>query len=181
MTCTECNGLMDPSVGEREGDICRACSAENARYAAYGRGIEVPKMWDDLKRRIAVEAIRRRRRTRLAWSAAMAAVLAAALFLTPYARRPAPIAPGVQSPVLPAIVAASKYEAAIATLEGELRMADAAKRAEAATLLPQLTSVVGEARKAMLAAPEDPVAVALLMTAYDAKLEFLREVVYAKA
>jgi hypothetical protein len=182
MTCTECNALMDPQDVERKSSVCRACAAENAVYETYGHGIEVPKMWDEVQRRIAAEATHRRgRRTLVAWSAAIAAVLAAMLFLTPFVRQPASPEPSVQTPPLPAVVAASRYEAAIATLEAELQTADAPRRAEAAMLLPQLTNVVAQARKAMLASPQDPVAVSLLMSAYDAKLEFLRDVVHAQA
>jgi hypothetical protein len=154
MTCPDCGSPL-PAGAAR----CDACARDDAMFAAYARGIDVPPMWD------AIEARLPRRRRVVGWPAALAAaallalVVAGALVL----RAPAP----PPRDASPASVAAARYREAIGRLEPR------APRATAA-LLPPLTAAIDEAEREARRAPDDPIAVTRLVAAYDAKLQLLR-------
>ena len=126
-------------------------------FEEYADGIVVPEMWEGVRRRIS----RRRRFRRLAWlSAAAAALLIAVVMVLP--RREAPV-----------VVASQRYATACRSREAQLRTP--------APLLPELTEAVARAERAARRAPKDPIAVSLLVDAYDAKLQYLIEIVHEQS
>jgi NAD-specific glutamate dehydrogenase len=148
MNCIECGEPLQT-------ETCAACADEKRMYAAYRGAIEVPPMWSGIEERV------RRPRWRVPLAAAAMIglmMMTATLFLLR--------APRATSPSHVAAVAAAHYRVAIAKLE---RRAD--------PLLPQLTSAIGEAERAVSRQPDDPVAVTSLVAAYDAKLQLLRTTV----
>ena len=129
---------------------------EDRLFEEYADAIVVPDMWEGVRRRIS----RRQWFRRVAWlSAAAAALIAIVMFLP---RREAPV-----------FVASQRYATACHSLEAQLRTP--------APLLPELTEAIARAERAARRTPNDPVTVSVLISAYDAKLQYLIEVVHAQS
>jgi hypothetical protein len=127
-------------------------------YAAYADAIRVPAMWPAIERRI--RAQRRQGWVGVALAAAAAIAIVVALqSLMPRRHSAAPQAPAYAT-------AAARYRVAIA-------QAGAASPA-ARTDMALLTTAIAESERSAAAASDDPIAVARMVSAYDAKLQLLR-------
>ena len=173
MTCEDARLALE--TGETAGahveqcDACRAFAAEvegeNALFAAFGDSIEPQRdVWPAIHARIA------RRRVpwmRFAVAAGLAAILAAGAFVMRRDPMPMPIG----NPVVHA--AETQYAAAESLLRAEL--------GATAIELAALDARIAAARAAVVAAPDDPVAVARWRAAYDRKIDALRKAVEARS
>jgi len=156
MNCAECRRSFADRAAAAEvmRHVAECAACEELLYAAYGDSIRVPPMWQAVERRIRIP----RRRRWLPMALAAAAALAVVVALQWLPRRPQP-------PQRPYAVAAARYREAIE------RAGAAAPAARSDVAL--LTAAIRESERSA-AASDDPIAVARMVSAYDAKLQLLR-------
>ena len=187
MTCEEARLAIetgeDAAAHVTQCDACRVFAAnvdaEQELFAAFGASIEPRRdVWPSIQKRLE-DTGSRTRWPRVAVAACLAAIIAGTTYVmlretapaTPprVAERTAPMPIG--NPVVHE--AETRYVAAESLLRSEL--------GASAIELAALDARIAATRAAVVAAPDDPIAVARWRAAYDRKIDALRKAVEARS